>query len=67
MRHGLADHERVDLYALHCGGFVQLRAGAKLRPGHSSSSSSSDVRGVVGMSLLEQADILVSEGGASAY
>ena len=37
-----------------CGGL-----GLRLRPGH---SSSSDVSGVVGMSLLEQADMLVSEG-----
>ena len=34
--------------------------GVRLRPGHSSSSS--DVSGVVGTSLLEQADMLVSGG-----
>ena len=33
--------------------------GLRLRPGH---SSSSDVSGVIGMSLLEQADMLVREG-----
>jgi hypothetical protein len=36
-----------------------LQLGLRLRPGH---SSSSEVSGVVGMSLLEQADMLVSEG-----
>jgi hypothetical protein len=36
-----------------------LELGLRLRPSH---SSSSDVSGVVGMSLLEQADMLVSEG-----
>ena len=61
-RRGLADHERVDLYALRCGGFALLRAGAKADPGHSSSLLLLDVRGVVEMSLLEQADMHVSEG-----
>jgi hypothetical protein len=51
----LADHERVDLYALRSG----LGLAARLRPGHSSSSS---VSGVVRMSLLEQALMLVGEG-----
>jgi hypothetical protein len=36
-----------------------LQLGLRLRPGH---SSSSDVSGIVGMSLLEQAGMLVSEG-----
>ena len=48
------------------GAFRSCRLEWRLRPGHSSplssSSSSSDVSGVVGVSLLEQADILVSEG-----
>jgi hypothetical protein len=55
----------VDLYALRCGALRSCGLGLRLRPeplrpGHSSSSS--DVSGVVGMSLLEQADMLVSEG-----
>ena len=51
---GCVDHKRVDRYVLCCGGIAQLRA----RVGFEAWPSSSDV----GTSLLEQADMLVSEG-----